>query len=225
MVEHLNDTLKHFTQEEARILLRMFYNGAYHLDEYHPTGAFYVWDYLLRNKIKFNRAIDIGCGPGNGVQISQARGDKMFGIDFAMPLIKVWNKKSISHVCACSDLLNMPFKDNTFDFVICNDVLEHIPEFDIDKSLQEIRRVGSDKFFLAISISEECYPVVGQIHAHITVKPKEGWKDKFKNNGYDIAAEVDSEGKNTNHIAVFLAKDKNQYIKEGKLFREWGNYD
>ncbi len=38
-----------------------------------------------------------------------------------------------------ADICNLPFQDNQFDFVICNHVLEHIP--DDTKAMQEIYRV------------------------------------------------------------------------------------
>ncbi len=38
-----------------------------------------------------------------------------------------------------ADICNLPFKDNTFDFIICNHVLEHIP--DDTKAMQELYRV------------------------------------------------------------------------------------
>jgi len=38
-----------------------------------------------------------------------------------------------------ADICNLPFKDNTFDFILCNHVLEHIP--DDTKAMQELYRV------------------------------------------------------------------------------------
>ena len=38
-----------------------------------------------------------------------------------------------------ADICNLPFKDNTFDVILCNHVLEHIP--DDTKALQELYRV------------------------------------------------------------------------------------
>lgn len=38
-----------------------------------------------------------------------------------------------------ADICNLPFADNTFDFILCNHVLEHIP--DDHKAMQELYRV------------------------------------------------------------------------------------
>jgi SAM-dependent methyltransferase len=40
-----------------------------------------------------------------------------------------------------ADICNLPFEDNSFDFILCNHVLEHIP--DDTKAMQEIFRVLS----------------------------------------------------------------------------------
>ena len=40
----------------------------------------------------------------------------------------------------CGDILNLPFKDKSFDFVICSHLLEHIE--DIEGALKELMRVG-----------------------------------------------------------------------------------
>ena len=42
-----------------------------------------------------------------------------------------------------ADICDLPFKDNSFDFIICNHVLEHIPD-DI-KAMQELYRVLAPK--------------------------------------------------------------------------------
>ena len=216
-MEHLNDTLKYLTPEESRILLRQFYTGAYELDEYKTSGAVYVWKYIYEKGFIFDRAIDVGCGSGYGLQMSQLVDKVTFGIDIAKGASKEWHKKKIAHRCAVSDILNMPFKDGTFDFVVCNDVLEHIPEFDTDAALQEIRRIGSDKYFLAIATAEECYPALGMIHAHITVKPDEWWREKVKKNHFDIAIDIHAEGI-VSHFCVLAVKDRMPYIKKEKRF-------
>jgi len=38
-----------------------------------------------------------------------------------------------------ADICNLPFKDNSYDFIICNHVLEHIPND--QKAMQELYRV------------------------------------------------------------------------------------
>src|SRR5690606_30324446 len=38
-----------------------------------------------------------------------------------------------------ADICNLPFDDNSFDFILCNHVLEHIP--DDEKAMRELYRI------------------------------------------------------------------------------------
>jgi SAM-dependent methyltransferase len=38
-------------------------------------------------------------------------------------------------------LHQLPFEDESFDLVVCNDVLQHVPEGELDESISELRRV------------------------------------------------------------------------------------
>src|SRR3990167_9093807 len=40
-----------------------------------------------------------------------------------------------------ADILNLPFKKNSFDVVLCAEVLEHLPFKKFHRALEEIRRV------------------------------------------------------------------------------------
>jgi len=47
----------------------------------------------------------------------------------------------------CADIAALPFKDNAFDYVVCNQVMEHVD--DPPSALQELARVGK-RGFLAV---------------------------------------------------------------------------
>ena len=47
----------------------------------------------------------------------------------------------------CADIAALPFKDNAFDYVVCNQVIEHVD--DPPSALKELARVGK-KGFLAV---------------------------------------------------------------------------
>lgn len=56
-----------------------------------------------------------------------------------------------------ADICNLPFKDNSFDFILCNHVLEHIP--DDKKAMQELYRIlkpgGTGIFQIPQDLSKE----------------------------------------------------------------------
>lgn len=110
----------------------------------------------------FDRILDIGCGEGRHiVRAAQEQDTLCTGADFGFDnLIQTRNKlefhseiKDLS--CkdwnlACLDICALPFKDNSFEVVICSEVLEHIP--DDTKAMSELVRILGPGKILALSV-------------------------------------------------------------------------
>jgi ubiquinone/menaquinone biosynthesis C-methylase UbiE len=87
---------------------------------------------------KGSKILDIGCNDGTFIQLlKDKRGCDVYGVDIAKELVKQAKEKGLNVQVA--DVEKLPFEDGTFDYVVCMDVLSHLP--DIDLALQEIRRV------------------------------------------------------------------------------------
>jgi SAM-dependent methyltransferase len=108
------------------------------------------------------RVLDAGCGAGR--HLSEAfryRGIHVVGIDLnkedvvtAKNTLKIMQHKGEggggSWLIARSDITNLPFDDETFDIVICSEVLEHIPKQ--KKAAKEIIRVLKSGKSLVVSV-------------------------------------------------------------------------
>lgn len=84
------------------------------------------------------RVLDIGCGPG-GYQKALAQkypNLDYFGIDFSAGILM---NHALPRALSQADGQALPFADASFDVVMANHVLFHVPN--IPKALQEIRRV------------------------------------------------------------------------------------
>lgn len=81
--------------------------------------------------------LDAGCGDGFITNKLPHELD-VVGLDIST--------KALSHVkrtiCRAS-ILDIPFGDNTFDLVMCNDVLEHLTHEELQKAVNELCRVSS----------------------------------------------------------------------------------
>ena len=81
-------------------------------------------------KYKVKKVLDLGCGSGWLTIFMSKYGFDVTGIDIAKPAIelgKTWAGEDNANVnFLIGDLLNLPFKESTFDAVICNSVLEHL---------------------------------------------------------------------------------------------------
>lgn len=54
-----------------------------------------------------------------------------------------------------SDIKNLPFKNNTFDVVLCAEVLEHLPFEEVPVALEEIKRTALR--YVVVSLPHESY--------------------------------------------------------------------
>jgi len=83
--------------------------------------------------------LDLGCGTGVFTHYLIRAFEKVIGLDVAytnLIIAKELDKKS-NYICGSG--LNLPFKDYSFDAVLCARVLHHFP--DITEPLKEIHRV------------------------------------------------------------------------------------
>ncbi|MCL6416515.1 methyltransferase domain-containing protein [Aestuariirhabdus sp. Z084] len=108
-----------------------------------------------------DRVLDLGCGEGrHSIGAYHEALVDVVGVDLNLADLRAAQEKhesfpvenSQQRHChfVCSDALNLPFADNSFDHVICSEVLEHIPDY--QGVLQEINRVLRPDGLLVVSV-------------------------------------------------------------------------
>lgn len=127
------------------------------------------------------RVLDVGCAAG-----SQASAMRDLGVD-------VWGVERDRYFVEVSPFVNMrgrilhapaqaiPFRDASFDFIHCSQVLEHIPEDEVRLALAEIARVAKPcaKFFATLPVDKgEPQPEDDDV-THRTVKPMDWWREQL----------------------------------------------
>jgi ubiquinone/menaquinone biosynthesis C-methylase UbiE len=100
--------------------------------------------YLLLKKItKWNRndvILDAGCGSGRFIKLLSPFVKEVHGIDISGKALKIARSYKIKNaIIRKGNVLKIPYRDNSFDKVICIDVIEHIK--DDKKVLKELKRV------------------------------------------------------------------------------------
>jgi SAM-dependent methyltransferase len=163
------------------------YNQAWETGDYDPMIGLLYTRCLYRTFFfdDYNTILDVGCGTGAAVRYHREIGEKeAYGIDFAEPATKFWDKLQVKDWCTVASAEDIPYKDNTFDMVTCTDVLEHIPESSVVKVLQEMLRVGKNFFFtVALVPAKHKMPHDGS-EPHICLKPAVWWIKTMGEAGY-----------------------------------------
>ena len=85
-------------------------------------------DFLGKEDLKNKTLLDGGCGTGLFTKRAVERGAKVTSLDIAPKLVELTIKKCPTAKGVEGSLLELPFDDNTFDFVISSDVIEHTPD-------------------------------------------------------------------------------------------------
>lgn len=99
------------------------------------------------------RALDIGCSSGiMTARVAQILPKKstVYGIDCYEAAIKFASSKYPHINFSVADAHKLPFKNNSFDLVICTETLEHV--LDPEKVLKEMKRVLKKNGYAIISM-------------------------------------------------------------------------
>lgn len=99
---------------------------------------------FLKNLLKKSKGkiLIIGCGSEDDMKIIPPACEGI-GIDISEEAIKQSQKKYPKFKYYVADATNMPFIDNSFDHVVCSEVIEHIPNN--ERVLSEIKRILKNK--------------------------------------------------------------------------------
>lgn len=110
---------------------------------------------LLTNKfksVKNKKILDVGCNYGE-IENYLSRENQVTAIDIDETALKIGKKtfKNVTFIKASAT--NLPFRDKSFDFIICLAVLEHIKNDTL--ALKEMSRVLKDKGEIILAVPNE----------------------------------------------------------------------
>jgi len=147
-----------FLWRELRTSARAPAEGTAHFDEiaaqYRAQWSPHVWDLLLDRKLGFIRealpqppaaagiGLDLGCGLGLQTSALRQRGYTVIGLDPSVGLLAAGQERlGVSPVLAGS-ALELPFADQSLDFVYTIGVLHHLPGREFQEgAVREVARV------------------------------------------------------------------------------------
>lgn len=110
-------------------------------------------------KLEPESILDVGCGEGFTLEELRLKGigKKLEGVDFLPRAIELGQKEHPKLDLKVGDIFDLKYPDNSFDVVVCSEVLEHIP--DPEKGLRELVRVS--KGYCVLSVPNEPFFMLG----------------------------------------------------------------
>ncbi len=98
-----------------------------------------LWSLIFRQVTPATRCLDVGCGMGNSYAPELARrGSTYVGVDVSEEAVATARSAGLN-AQTIADAAELPFADDSFDLVVCVEVLEHL--FAPQEAAREIHRV------------------------------------------------------------------------------------
>ncbi len=122
---------------------------------------------ISRTPTENKHVLDLCCGQGNVTTLLLQAGARTFGLDFSPEMLALAAKAAPGAVLQQGDAASLPFDDGSFDAVVCNFGMMHLP--DQPAALREIRRVlrPGGRFLMATWAAPENSPAFGTVFAAI----------------------------------------------------------
>ncbi len=111
------------------------------IGEYVPfTASNLVWR-LLNNSSK--SLLDVGCGPGRpGRTIKRHKNIFTVGADIFFPYLISGKRRQIHNEYVQCDVRKLPFKEKSFDVVLCKEVIEHLEKAEGEEVIRELEQIA-----------------------------------------------------------------------------------
>jgi SAM-dependent methyltransferase len=97
---------------------------------------------LIKDVFEPARVLDVGCGPGFLMFLLEEIGVRADGIDFS-PVAKELAPPSVRDRLVTAAATSLPAADESYDLVICRELLEHLTIVEVRQAIGELCRVSS----------------------------------------------------------------------------------
>ena len=152
------------------------------------------WEKVAREMVKHYKLpknpkiLDVGCGKGYLLFdfLKVIPDAEIFGIDISNYAIEN-SKKEIRKNIQIGNATELPWPDNYFDLVYSINTLHNLHNYDLDKALREIERVGKNNKYICVESYRTEEEKVNLLYWQVTCESfctPEEWEWWFKNTGY-----------------------------------------
>jgi ubiquinone/menaquinone biosynthesis C-methylase UbiE len=110
----------------------------------------------LLSKVQKNESLlEVGCSEGHYLSKLNKQAKRLAGIEVCREKIKEAKKRCPAAELYLIEGSKLPFKAREFDWVLCTEVLEHIPQW--KKTLTELKRIAKKNVLLTIPLEKSLW--------------------------------------------------------------------
>jgi len=132
-----------------------------------------VFEMLLSGtSLRGKKFLDVGCGLGYFSKKAIRKGARVTGLDVGERIIKRARKLMPAGRFLVGDAKSLPFNDNTFDIVLCTEVIEHVEN--PHKALNELFRVTKKGGYVVLTTQNKVFKPVFDFLSFIGIRPYHG---------------------------------------------------
>jgi ubiquinone/menaquinone biosynthesis C-methylase UbiE len=107
----------------------------------------------LATSLRANNVLEVGCNTGNDLRLFPENFE-VYGLDMNEYALDIAIQRFPSFNFKNGSITKMPYEDSSIDFVFTHNVLNYIPEKEMDKAINELYRV-SRKYILNCELFDE----------------------------------------------------------------------
>jgi protein-L-isoaspartate(D-aspartate) O-methyltransferase len=135
-----------------------------------------------------DKILDIGCGKGFLLFdfLKVVPGVEIYGIDISDYAIEN-SKEEIRDRLQVGSATNLPWADNTFDFVYSMNTFHNLHNYDLDLALREMERVGKNNKYICVESYRNELEKMNLLYWQVTCEAfctPEEWQWWFSQTGY-----------------------------------------
>lgn len=221
--------VKEMATEEKALSVKRDYDdiASEYCDEFCNTEVYNGFIDKWLKTIQKGNILDVGCGGGNNCQyINEKEGFRAYGIDFSDGMIAEARKRYPSVKIKKMDMTNITFPDQTFDGILSNCSLIHIPTELLSQTLKGFKRIlkPNGKLLLIVldgngeEMVEEPYREGQGVYAYTKYFTAEEISQLLNENGFRVDDIEKRKTESENELAggELVVYASNQRIQEQK---------
>lgn len=137
-----------WTEEYAQAIDRFWINGLQEIALHTIEGVLAI-EYAQKG----DKILEVGCGTGRIYDVLKAGTDLHYtGLDMSQAMLKLFHNRYPDIPLVEGDAMALPFPNNSFDLVICFEVIRHLVDY--QKVIEEMHRVARRTVLFTIEVTE-----------------------------------------------------------------------